>query len=598
VRKVSWIALFYWLKTTAVMYVAFQMSPPGVTDHILLISSSLGPLLLWFGLSFFFFKRLHPRVLIGLMFLTTFFLYAHLIYYRFYEDFLTLPILLQVGNVGGLSQSTWTLLSPWDLLFIVDLVVIGWWLLRTGPFTIPPKKKKQYAGSAAGISLVILAAAWWHSPHLFQENYNRDKVVTSISIYAYQWFDIAYSITAPLQKTMADQSAAAPVEKYVAKKDPLKTKWFGQAKGKNVVFITLESVQNFVIDAEVKGEPVTPFLNQLKEESLYFSNLYDQASQGKSSDAEFMVDTGLYPLDGGSVFVRRPNNTFNGLPELLKDYQTTVFHGNVRTFWNREQMYESLGYDQFISKQDYDINEDNRINYGIEDKSFFRQSIPFMKQLNEPYMAKFITLTNHFPFLLDQKDRSLPLAETSEPVVNRYLTTVRYLDESIRQLFQSLKEEGMYQDTMFVLFGDHYGISKEYEDGVHELLDQPDTALSHTTNQRVPLLIHIPGMKGETFATLGGQIDIRSTVFHLLGKETDDYMSFSQNLLAEDKEEFVAFRDGDFITPTYLFQDGICYKTDSSQPVNGSHCKEGREKAREKLKLSDHIIKGDLLRFK
>ena len=240
-KKVSCIALFYWLKTTAVMYVAFQMTPPGVTDHLLLIFSSLGPLLLWFGLSFFFFKRLHPWILIGLMFLTTFFLYAHLIYYRFYEDFLTLPILLQVGNVGGLSQSTWTLISPWDLFFAIDLVVIGWWLIKRGSFTIPSKEKKQYAGSAAGITLVLLAASWWHSPHLFQENYNRDKVVTSISIYAYQWFDIAYSITAPLQKVTADESTDGSVEEFVSEKDSLKTEWFGRAEGKNVVFITLES---------------------------------------------------------------------------------------------------------------------------------------------------------------------------------------------------------------------------------------------------------------------------------------------------------------------------------------------------------------------
>lgn len=118
-----------------------------------------------------------------------------------------------------------------------------------------------------------------------------------------------------------------------------------------MVFISLESLQSFVIKLNVEGKAVTPFLNQLIKESFYFSNLYDQAAQGKSSDAEFMIDTGLYPLGGGSVFVRRPDNTFKAIPQILEEYQSVVFHGNERWFWNRDHVYDSMGYERFFPRE-------------------------------------------------------------------------------------------------------------------------------------------------------------------------------------------------------------------------------------------------------
>ncbi|MCA1058971.1 LTA synthase family protein [Rossellomorea aquimaris] len=367
-----------------------------------------------------------------------------------------------------------------------------------------------------------------------------------------------------------------------------------------MILVSMESTQNFAINQKINGEEITPFLNELIKDSFYFTNIYDQTAQGKTSDAEFMIDTGLYPLSSGSAFVRKPDNTYRSLPHLLKaqeDYYAAVFHGNDRTFWNRESMYESLGYDRYFSKRDYTVTEENSVNYGIKDIPFFDQTFTYLEEIPQPFYTRLITLTNHFPFLLEEHDQFIEEASTSEDVVNRYVTTVRYEDEAIKALFEKLKSNGMYQNTVVVLYGDHYGISEKYEQGVFELLGQEDTPVNHAKLQQVPLIIHVPGEKAKTIETIGGEIDIRATILHLLGIESKDTLSFGHSLFTRDGNHPVIFRDGDFITEKYIFQDNACYSNIGEKPVSDSRCEPYKEKVREELRRSDDIVYGDLLRF-
>ena len=176
------------------------------------------------------------------------------------------------------------------------------------------------------------------------------------------------------------------------------------------------------------------------------------------------------------------------------------------------------------------VTDENSVNYGIKDIPFFEQSVELMKTMPEPYLAKLITLTNHFPFLLDENDQLIAMGNTDEGVVNRYVTTVRYQDEAIKRLFQTLKDNGMYEDTIFVLYGDHYGISKKYEAALSQMLGDKYSPINHIRYRQVPVIIHIPGEGGKTISVPGGEIDIRPTLLHLLGIKAEDTISFGHNL--------------------------------------------------------------------
>src|SRR5690606_13093721 len=130
----------------------------------------------------------------------------------------------------------------------------------------------------------------------------------------------------------------------------------------------------------------------------------------------------LYPLPRGAVFYTHAQNNYHALPEILgnEGYYTTMFHANNDSFYNRDQMYPNLGFDYFYDVEAYEVNDNNKIGWGLKDKPFFEQSMKYLKTLQEPYYAKFITLTNHFPFELDEKDKSIDRYDSNSNTLNNY----------------------------------------------------------------------------------------------------------------------------------------------------------------------------------
>lgn len=605
-RNSSTLLLFclftLWLKTVVVSFIGFDLPVNGPMDCLLILFNPIGSLIFLIGCSFLFGIKLNRRILITIMVLVTGLLYADLLYYRFYIDFVTVSILFQFKNVGGIGPSTFELMKGWDLLLFAD-IFIAWWLGRSGDssmLAIPAKTKQRWIAAGATIILSTTALGLTSSSHVFSASYNRSEMVKIIGPYNYHLFDIALGFRSPIDRAFADKSDVSVMEEYLSRKESAKSDLFGIAKGKNLVLISMESTQDFVINQKVNGEEITPFLNKLVKESYYFNQIYDQTAQGKTSDSEFMIDTGLYPLSGGSVFVRRPENTFHSLPEILKvngNYYAASFHGNDPSFWNREQMYATLGYDRFFSKTDYQVTDENSVNYGIKDIPFFEQSVEHLENLPEPYYAKLITLTNHFPFLLNEEDQMIAAATTDQGVVNRYITTVRYQDEAIKRLFSGLKSKGMYEDTVFVLYGDHYGISEKYEAALTDMLGDEHNQANHIKYRQVPLIIHIPGQSGQTIDTMGGEIDIRETLLSLLGIDTGKFMAFGHDLFTRSTEHPVTFRDGGFVTSQAIYKDNSCLDKKTGEQANLKACEEYQNTVRNELGLSDEIIYGDLLRF-
>lgn len=594
--------LCMWAKTVAVSFLGFGLPIHSWADVFVIIINPIGSLMLLIGLSVYFTKTVNVKWLLFAMLLLTGLLYGDLLYYRFYIDYVTVSILFQFKNVGGIGPSTFELMSGWDILLFLDILIFAWLARKINiPYEpVSRKTKSIYFAISASILIINTAIGWIHSPSLFTASYNRGQMVKAIGPYNYHFYDILMGVRPPIDRVIATHLDTEKMEEYISAKKDKETDLFGVAKGKNVVMISMESTQNFVINEKVGGKEITPFLNSLIKESFYFNQIYDQTAQGKTSDSEFMIDTSLYPLSGGSVFVRRPENVFNSLQKLLKDhggYYSASFHGNDASFWNREQMYETLGYDRFFSKNDYEVTDDNSVNYGILDIPFFEQSVTHMKSLPTPYFAKLITLTNHFPFLLGEEEQLISMADTDESVLNRYVTTVRYQDEAIKHLFEQLKNNGMYEDTIFILYGDHYGISEKYEPALTEFLNKDDSPINHTLYRQVPVIIHIPGLEGETISTPGGEVDIRPTLLHLLGIKTDNLMSFGHNLFTRSSSHPVVFRDGGFVNDKYVMQDNICYKKSNSKPISDGSCEKYEKIVREELSLSDNIIYGDLLRF-
>lgn len=381
--------------------------------------------------------------------------------------------------------------------------------------------------------------------------------------------------------------------------------YFGKAKGMNVLYIHLESFQNFLINYKLNGEEVTPFLNSLVNDpnTLYFDNFFHQTAQGKTSDAEFMLENSIFGLPQGSAFITKGRNMYQAAPAILKEYGYTsaVFHGNGGSFWNRNEIYKSFGFDKFYDADYYNFSSDEDMaEYGLMDKPFFEQSMDKLKTLPEPFYAKLITVSNHYPFDMDQDLATIEKASTGDSTVDNYFQTARYADEAIAQLFNDLKESGLYDNTMIILYGDHYGISDNHNKAMSQIIGTEVDKVESANLQRVPLFIHVPGMQGGVMQTYGGQIDLLPTVLHLLGIDTKDFVQFGTDLLSPNHNEVVPFRNGDFVSPSIYSLDGKYYDATTGLPLDDSQkqlADEWKEEVEYKLYLSDKVVNGDLLRF-
>ncbi len=602
--------LMLWAKTYITQVSQFKLGVEGPLQQFLLLINPLGSAVLFLAVAFLFKRKRRLTALIIIYSLMTFLLFANAVYYRFFSDFITLPTISQTQNFGDLGGSVLTLLKPTDLLFFVDIFVLIYIRfskrINFQSGKVGFKMPAAVIAAAIVLSIVNLQLAEADRPDLLSRGFDRSYIVKYLGMYNYTIYDSVKTFEASSERASADSSDIAEIINFTNSFSAQPNeKYFGKAKDMNVIYLHLESMQSFLIDYELEGEQVTPFLNSLvkNENTMYFDNFYHQTAQGKTSDAEFMLENSLFGLPQGSAFITKGQNTFEAAPSLLKDYGYTsaVFHGNNGSFWNRNIIYNQFGYDEFFDESSYDTSDPkNMAEYGLMDKPFFEQSESMLETLPQPFYTKFITVAHHFPYKIDQDLATIGKATTGDASVDNYFQTARYADEAIEQFFAYLKESGLYENTMIVMYGDHYGISDNHNKAMEQIIGEEVTPVVNADLQRVPLFIHVPGMEGGVNHTYGGQIDLLPTVLHLLGVETKNNIHFGTDLLSEEHSEIVPFRNGNFVSPTIYSLDGKYYDSKTGEELDESKVETAdklKAMVEEKLHYSDKVVNGDLLRF-
>ncbi|MGY0692921.1 LTA synthase family protein [Virgibacillus sp. FSP13] len=610
--------LLFGVKTYIIYRFMFSIELDNSMQELILFINPFVSAFLIFALSVWFKKQsrqmkfLRYTALIG-----TVILYFNLVFYRSFTDFITIPQLFQASNMGDLGSSILTLIKVYDIFLFTDVAII-WYLSKKKSDIVAVKYPRSGKAFALAMSFVLLAGNFFlaemERPQLFTRAFDREYLVKNIGLFNYHVYDLAVHSKVKTQRVFADGTELPEIKDYVDElRSDEKSVLSGVAKDKNVIFISAESLQSFVINEDVNGQEITPFLNSLvgDKDTYYFENFYHQTMQGKTSDSEFLTANSLYPLSRGAVFFTHGQNEYHALPELLNNegYYTASFHANNKSFWNRDQMYGSIGFDHFYGDEAYETTSDNSIGWGLKDKPFFEQSIKYLQTLEQPFYTKFITLTNHFPFDLDEEDRSIEPYDSNSNTLNNYFPTVRYMDESIEQFFNQLKDAGLYEDSVIIIMGDHYGISETHNKAMSQYLGKEEiTPFDHIQLQRVPFFIHIPGDgNGNVMSEVSGQIDIKPTILHLLGIATDNDIYFGNDLFSDDRKGYIAQRNGDFISDDYVSTGGICYNRATGEPVDNNTsvvattsnnpCKPIEDKVAKELDYSDDIIYGDLFRF-
>ncbi|WP_088815984.1 MULTISPECIES: LTA synthase family protein [Listeria] len=607
----------FWLKTEIVYFMEFNLGVEGAFQIFLLLINPIAMALIIFSLVFLIPNRkLRTTIAIIVYFALSMLLYANVLYYREFSDFLSVNLMTNVGNVSeGLNGSAFALLKWHDILYWLDFVFITFALIKYGkPYAEKRRAFKfQLIPVVLGLGMLLLniTLAEIDRPQLLTRTFDQRYLVKYLGVNTFTAYDGVKHMKTQQKRVQAESSDTAEAENFVnTNRTSTDNEYFGVAKKRNVVYLHLESIQQFLINYKLDGEEVTPFLNQLynSENSFSFSNFYHQTGQGKSSDAENLIENSLFGLPQGSAFsTYGGTNEFQAGPAILKNeqgYTSAAFHGNIGSFWNRNNAYKRFGYDYFFDSSYYDLTKANSTDYGLKDKPFYEQSMEMLKQLPQPFQTKFITVSNHFPYPVFEEDVEFANPGTKDETINNYFSTAHYADEAIKEFFDALKKEGLYENTIFVLYGDHYGISKSRLDTLAPLLGKEElTEFDKAQLQRVPFIIHAPGIKGKEITTQAGQIDVQPTVQHLLGIDGSKYLQLGNSLLSDKPTDTVVFRNGDVITSEFAQIGSTVYLTQTGEPVEeltneeNSRVTERKHYAETALRISDDIMQRDLLRF-
>lgn len=598
------------LKTYFSYYVDFSLGVKGLVQNLILLMNPYSLIALVLSVFLFFKgKKAFWFIFIG-GFLLTFLLYANVVYFRFFSDFLTFSTLNQAGNVESMGGAVSASFKWYDFVYFIDTIIYLAILIFKRKWLDNRAFSKKFVPVVMATSVALfflnLAFAETDRPELLTRTFDHKYLVKYLGPYNFTVYDGVKTIENNQQKALASEDDLTKVLNYTKQKrtEP-NPEYYGAAKKKNIIKIHLESFQTFLINKKVNGKEVTPFLNKLSsgnQDFTYFPNFFHQTGQGKTSDSEFTMDNSLYGLPQGSAYSLKGDNTYQSLPAILdqkQGYTSNVMHGDYKTFWNRDQVYKHFGIDNFYDATYYDMSDDNIVNLGLKDKPFFKASADYQSKMKKPFYSHLITLTNHYPFTLDEEDASIDKPNTGDSTVDGYIQTAHYLDQALEEYITDLKKKGLYDNSVIMIYGDHYGISENHNNAMEKLLGEKITPAKFTDLNRTGFWLKVPGKSGGVNKEYAGQMDVMPTLLHLVGIDSKNYLMFGSDMFSKQHNNIVPFRNGDFITEDYKYVNGKIYSNKDNELLTEKpkDFDKNKKQVEKDLEMSDSVLNGDLFRF-
>lgn len=617
----------------------FDISPILADAAVILLIGALG---------YLFKPKNQFKYFMTISIIFTFICVANSIYYNNFYSFISVSLLKTSSQLAGVTDAVvQNVMETKDFIYLFQIVAmffVNKYLKRKKYYEKVSKieiGKDRFLNTLVGGLIVLgffISTLTSTDIGRLNKQWNRNLVMLKFGTYTYQLNDMFSTLKSKITPLMGyDEAAKTFREYYSEEKDYEKNKYTDIFKGKNVIAIHAESIQNFLLDTSFNGEYVTPNLRRLASEGLYFSNFYAEESVGTSSDTEFTYSTSLLPASSGTVFVNYFDREYPTIQKLLKDQGYYVFsmHGNNCTFWNRSTAHKSLGYDKFYChKNDYEIDE--KIGLGLSDKSFFRQSVSLIEQIkseHNKFYGTLIMLSNHTPFndegiaysdfdvtykytgineeTGEMEEKVAPYMEGTK--LGYYFKSAHYADEALGEFINNLDESGLLENTVLVIYGDHdsklkkseyrrfYNYDPETDDLISE--DDPNYVdvdyYSYELNRSVPLIIWTKDKKyKEEITTSMGMIDVLPTLGNMLGIKSKYALGTDIFSLDDEEENVVVFPDGSWLTNKmyYSRSKGEGKLLDSNYTVSAEYINQNNDYADNIIYISDSIIVHDLIK--
>jgi phosphoglycerol transferase MdoB-like AlkP superfamily enzyme len=551
-------------------------------------------------------RKLRGAGFVFVDFWLTVLVWTDLLSLRYYSDLFTLRNLGLGTQLSSVAEAVIALMEPRDALLWADFLLLVPLSFRMGRRSngLPPLEWRR-AGAVTAMLVLFLVPFGMRidrfretCPGALASMWDRPAVAVSIGSLNYHLVDLVTLATDRFRGHKGGLGLEEVVGWFQVRPSGTAHNYHGIAAGKNLIVIQVEALQSFVLNRSVGGVEITPNLNRLARRGLNFTETYHQTAMGNSADAEFLVNTGLFPAPTGVAYTRYAGNEFNSIASALKakGYSTIALHGDKPGFWNRARMYPSLSFDRFVSNKDYEV--DSVIGLGLSDESFFRQSLPILKAQKKPFYAFLITLSSHYPFNMNlEKIPDLPLGDLAGTELGNYLRCIHYADSQIGAFVAGLRREGLLDESVLAVYGDHPGLTVSDRADLARFLGVQDLtgSVAWKKANRIPFIVRLPHERLRSqYSIATGQIDIGPTLGNLVG--TDLQTAFGQDLL-NARHGFVVFRNGSFLDDEawVLPELDLAYDLRTGEERDLSERPDGLSRAREKLSVSDAILQRNLI---
>ena len=560
------------------------------------------------------------------------------IYYMFYNSFVSVGLIESFGQVSTVKNAVFDKLKPYHfiyLLFPIFYIFVNRNLKKHNYFNYVMKlensKKNFNTILLIGVILFCFNLVTLTKTDISRlvKQWNREYIVERYGIIVYQTNDLIQSLKSSFASYFGYDEAAKSFKDYYNEKDEeiSHNKYTNIYKDKNVVFVHMESIMSMFVDMKIDGLEVTPNLNKLTKEGMYFSNFYPQISVGTSSDTEFTLNTSLMPVLSGTVFVSYYDRNYLSMEKLLKEqgYYTFSMHGNNASMWNREAMHKSLGYDKFYSKTSFDVTKENTIGLGISDHDFFIQAMPYLKEIeakNKKYMGTIITLSNHTPWEDSEKYGEFPPAKVNEESsekeksylddtkIGNYIRGVHYADKCLGEFINLINENDIFNNTVLVFYGDHdaklpakeYNYLYNYDPTTGLVKEEGDEGYipydyyQNELNRKTPLIIWTKNEKiGKKVDYYMGMIDVLPTLGNMFGFKSK--YALGHDIFEIKNKNIIVFPNGNFLTEDLYYNNSKSeYQVlKESAVINESYIENAKNYTEKVLEISNNIIVYDLI---
>ena len=318
----------------------------------------------------------------------------------------------------------------------------------------------------------------------------------------------------------------------------------GMFEGKNVIVIMMESTNDIIINKDLY-----PNFYKLYSEGISFKNNYSPRNSCATGNNEFSGMTGLYTIQNNCTANVFSNNTyFTSIFNIFKNagYRATSMHDYTEQYYVRNIIHKNLGSEAYYNANDLNIKYYNEYKNWASDEDFMNAAmdITLNDTSDKPFMLWLTTVSGHQPYKVSsvEGDKYLSITEGTDysMEVRRYMSKLKTFDNGLGILLDKLKASGKLDDTVIVMYGDHYPYGLKNKD-ISSVLTYD---LDDYEVERVPMVIYNSTIKSEVVEKYSSYINLTPTLANLFNLDYDPRYYMGTDVFSDDYLNMVAFADG------------------------------------------------------